>query len=403
MTPVSDPPVPDPPVLLADLSAWLARQARQLGDGAAILDGLGRSLAAAGLPVCRLGFSTTSLSPTFRGVTLTWRRGRGVEVEMTAHDDPGFDRTPVAAALAGRRMAARWRLDRGEGCDAVPALAECRAEGCTDYLLDLVPFPPGTALRGVGLFYVADRPGGFTDADVAALASFRDVYSLGVLRYALSHALEDMLEAYVGPRTAGRVLDGGVRRGRGELVPAAILLADLKGFTALADREDPLRLVGWLDGHLDALGRAVGAHGGEIFKFTGDGFIAAFPAEEGAPHPCAACAGALAAARAGLAANRALEPERRAAGEPWLAADLALHYGPVVYGNIGTAERLDFTAIGRAVNEASRIEALCDATGRNLLVSDSFARRCGAELIDLGAFPLRGVAAPQRLWTVPEG
>ena len=396
-------PFPDIPVPLADLSAWLARQARETQDGDTILDGLGRSLVAAGLPVCLLGFGTTSLSPTFRGVTLTWRRDGGVDKEMTPHEDPSFDDTPISMTLAGGRTFARWRLEQGEGCDAIPRLAERRAQGCTDYLLDILSFPPGTALRGVGLFYATDRPGGFTEDDVATLHRHRDAYSLGVLRYALSHALESMLQAYVGPRTAGRVLDGGVRRGRGELIPAAILLADLKGFTALADREDPLRLVGWLDEHLDALGHEIGRRGGEIFKFTGDGFIAAFPAENGASRPCAACTGALAAARAGLAANRRLEAGRRAADEPWLAADLALHYGPVVYGNIGTAERLDFTAIGRAVNEASRIEALCDATGRNMLVSDSFARRCEAELVDLGAFPLRGVATPQRVWTVPEG
>ena len=55
------------------------------------------------------------------------------------------------------------------------------------------------------------------------------------------------------------------------------------------------------------------------------------------------------------------------------------------------------------MNEASRIEALCDTTGRNLLLSDSFAQRCAAELIDLGPYPLRGVAAPQKLWSVAEG
>ena len=161
-------------------------------------------------------------------------------------------------------------------------------------------------------------------------------------------------------------------------------------------------MVGWLDEHLDALGRDIGRRGGEIFKFTGDGFIAAFPTVDVAASPCPACAEALAAARAGLAHNRALEPRRRRAGEPWLAADVALHHGQVVYGNIGTADRLDFTTVGRAVNEASRIEALCDATGRNLLMSDSFARRCADSLLDLGVFPLRGVTAPQRLWTVPE-
>ncbi|WP_237477626.1 adenylate/guanylate cyclase domain-containing protein [Lichenibacterium dinghuense] len=394
-------PNPALPPTLAELPYWIARQARGSRDGDLILDGLARSLRAAGLPLCLVGFGTTALSAVHRGVTLSWWRDAGVEMEFTAHGAP--DNTPISAVLAEGRTSARWRLERGEGCDAVPRLAARRAQGCTDYLLDILPFPPGTALRGVGLFYATDRPGGFSEAEIAVLDAQRDIFSLAVLRYALSHALEDLLRAYVGPRTAARVLNGGVRRGQGELMPAAILLADLKGFTAATDREDPRRLVGWLDEHLDALGLGIAPNGGEILKFTGDGFIAVFPVEDRDASPCRVCGQALAAARAGLDGNRQLEARRRAAGEPALAADLALHYGEVVYGNIGTASRLDFTAIGRAVNEASRIETLCDATGRNLLMSDSFARRCAGELIDLGAFPLRGVAAEQRIWTVAEG
>ena len=392
----------DVPVPLAELPAWLARQAREMRDGEVVIDGLGRSLVAAGLPICVLGFGTTSLSPTFRGVNLTWRDGR-VDMEMAGHDDPDLDDSPISATLAAGHTSARWRLEHSEGCAAIPRLAERRAQGCTDYLLDILPFPPGTALRGVGLFYATDRPGGFTDDEIAVLHRHRDVYSLGVLRYALSHALENMLEAYVGPRTAARVLGGGVRRGQGELVPAVILLADLRGFTRLADREDPLRVVGWLDQHLEALGQGIGPNGGEILKFTGDGFIAVFPVSERDARPCGICGRALGAVKAGLAANRALEEPRRAAGEPWLAADLVLHYGDVVYGNIGTADRLDFTAIGRAVNEASRIETLCDVLDRNVLLSDSFAERCGLPLVDLGDHALRGVGAPRRLWTVAEG
>ena len=392
----------DVPVPLSELPAWLARQARELRDGEVVIDGLGRSLVAAGLPICLLGFGTTSLSATSRGVNLSWRNGR-IDMEMAAHGDPDPDDSPISATLADGRTSARWRLEHGEGCATIPRLAERRAQGCTDYLLDILPFPPGTALRGVGLFYATDRPGGFTDDEIAVLHRHRDVYSLGVLRYALSHALENMLEAYVGPRTAARVLGGGVRRGEGQVISAAILLVDLKGFTHLTDHQDPLEVVGWLDQHLEALGQGIGPAGGEILKFTGDGFIAVFPVEDRDARPCGICGRALDAVRAGLAANRALERPRRAAGEPWLAADLVLHYGEVVYGNIGTADRLDFTAIGRAVNEASRIETLCDALGRNVLLSDSFAQRCGLPLIDLGEHALRGVAAPRRLWGVAQG
>lgn len=390
-------------VPLADLPAWIARQVTETNDGEAVVADVGRSLAAAGIPVRLVGFGTRSLSTVHRGVLLSWRPGSDeVEHVFALHGDTELERSPIGAAIDSQRSFVRWNLARDAECDTLPALVRLREEGCSEYLLDIVNFPPGTDLSGVGLFYATDRPGGFTAADVAVLLGLREVFSLAVLRFSLSYALQNLLEAYIGPRTAPLVLNGRVRRGEGELISAAILLADLKGFTALADRADPHRLVGWLDEHLDALGREVAHYGGEIFKFTGDGFIAAFPAEDAGSIPCAACTAALAAARAGLAHNRALEAPRRGTGQPWLAADLALHYGQVVYGNIGTPDRLDFTAIGRAVNEASRIEALCDLTGRNLLMSDSFARRCPDDLIDLGSFPLRGVARPQRLWTVAE-
>ncbi len=397
---------PDTPRDAADIPGWIMRHATTVEDSRTLTDGLGRALNGAGVPILRIGVSLATLNTSHRGITFDWRRGEGTSITRLRHGAQGeaeFGRTPIGVLLSEGRLSDRWRLDGGEGCDRFPLLARLRDEGCTDYLLDIIGFPPGTALRGVGLSYASDHPGGFSTADVSLIAEHRDAMGLAVLRLSLSRSLRNLLGAYVGDRTAGRVLAGQVRRGEGELMAAAILLVDLKGFTAMADREDPLRLVGWLDEHLDALGQDVEQSGGEILKFTGDGFIAVFPVLEADASPCVVCGRALAAARAGLAYNRALEERRRAAGAPALPADLALHFGPVVYGNIGTASRLDFTAIGRAVNEASRIETLCDQTGRNILLSDSFARRCEADLVDLGTFVLRGVEASQRIWTVAEG
>ena len=394
-----------PPDDADDLPAWIARHATEVADGEALLEALGVALNAAGLPVSRLSIGAPSIDPAHRGIMVVWRRGLGTAMTATIHGPEGeaeFRRSPIAGMIAENRRRGRWNLAAGEGCDQFRLMDEVRNEGGTDYLMQMVRFPPGLAVGGASLSYVTDRPGGFTEADIGRIDHHLPAFGLAVLRLCLSKTLSGLLGAYLGPRTAERVMAGQIRRGQGELMSAAILLVDLKGFTAAADREDPRRLVGWLDEHLDALGLGVEPSGGEILKFTGDGFIAVFPVHDSAAMPCEVCGRALEAARTGLAHNRLLEQRRRVAGEPALAADLALHYGEVVYGNIGTADRLDFTAIGRAVNEASRIETLCDATGRHILMSDSFARRCEAETIDLGAFPLRGVAAPQRLWTVTE-
>jgi adenylate cyclase len=114
----------------------------------------------------------------------------------------------------------------------------------------------------------------------------------------------------------------------------------------------------------------------------------------------AACGEALAAAQAALAANAAINQGHRA-GEPALELDVALHRGEVMYGNVGSARRLDFTVIGPAVNEASRIESLCEPLGCHLLMSATFARACPRALRSLGHQTLRGVANPQELFTLP--
>ena len=136
--------------------------------------------------------------------------------------------------------------------------------------------------------------------------------------------------------------------------------------------------------------------GGEILKFTGDGFLAVFPMSDSEDRPCAICGSALDAAEHALALNRELNDRRRRIGLPGLEVDLVLHFGHVVYGNVGTSRRLDFTVIGRAVNEASRIEELCDEVGRSILVSDSFAERCGRPLELIGTFALRGLERNSR-------
>ena len=148
---------------------------------------------------------------------------------------------------------------------------------------------------------------------------------LASYRYMLARISSAILGVYLGERTARRVLAGEVRRGTGRTIEAAILLADLRGFTSLAGREAPARVVAWLDEHLEAIGEAVAAHEGEVLKFLGDGLLAVFPVEEGTDD-AEACRRALAAAERALAATDGLNARRLAAGEPELGLDLVLHY-----------------------------------------------------------------------------
>ena len=188
-----------------------------------------------------------------------------------------------------------------------------------------------------------------------------------------------------------RVLAGNIRRGHGQTITAAILIADLRGFTSLSEREDPIRIVSWLDEHLDALGSAVDENGGEVLKLLGDGLLAVFPMSKTTGSAETVCARTLAAAEMALDLTARLNEKRRVKGDPTLELGIALHVGDVVYGNVGASRRLDFTVIGSAVNEASRMEGLCGRLRRNLLLSHAFAALCGRSTMSLGSFDLRGL------------
>jgi adenylate cyclase len=381
---------------------WITEQATALDDGVALLDGFCGALVDAGLPLWRMSVVVPAIDPSVRGFRFDWRSDRGASLVSAAYDDEGisgFERSPLYVLLAEGRTFARWRLRDGlDAAKAVPALLELREEGGTDYVLHLIWFAPGTALKGVAVSFATNRPSGFCDDDMAILAEVLPALGLAMCKVSLSRTLHETLATYLGSETSTRVLNGRIRRGEGETVAAAILLADFRAFTALTDRDDSVKVVGWLDEHFDAIGEPVARYGGEILKFMGDGFLAIFPVLDPEDRPCATCGSALEAAEQALALNRALNDRRRAAGLPGLDVDLVLHFGRVVYGNVGTSRRLDFTVIGRAVNEASRIEELCDDAGHSILVSDTFAERCGRRLELVGTFALRGLERKQQIW-----
>ena len=209
------------------------------------------------------------------------------------------------------------------------------------------------------------------------------------------------LEAYLGRRTAARVLAGPLRRGVGETIRAALVCADLRGFTRLSETAPPAAVIAALDAWFDRIALSVHAFGGEVLKFIGDGMLAIFPVGESSPGAaCDAALNAISAARAGMAH---LDEARLRQGLPPLPFGVAVHLGDILWGNIGAADRLDFTAIGPAVNLVSRLEGLCRPLDKAVLVSGAAAAETKAPLIPLGMHALRGIASPCAVFTVPEG
>lgn len=270
------------------------------------------------------------------------------------------------------------------------ALRELHGEGGTDYFM--WPVPSGGPGRPPYFSFTTDAPDGFTDEHLAVIAGLRDPLALhhGICTREL--VLRELLTVYLGQNAARRVLAGAFTRGGGEEIRAAILFSDLRSFTELAGARPVKELIGILDGYFEAVAEAVMAQGGEVLKFIGDAVLAIFDAD--LHGEAGACERALTAAEAALA--------RLASGAAGLRVGIGLHFGDVLYGNVGGKERLDFTVIGAAVNVASRVESACKEKGVPLLLTRAVRDRVARpDLRALGAASLKGVEAPVELFTLP--
>ena len=380
---------------LAAARAWIVSVGLTSDDPAALLSGASEHLLAAGVPIARTHISFATLDPRKRAENVVWLRGRGTSREL--HDHEEFERffplSPFPEMLRTGRMQRRWRLEGPDDADGFPVIEAMQRLGATDLFVRIVPFVAAAEIfQGAAISATTDRPGGFTDPEIAILDELSPTMGLAAYRIATSDALSSVLRAYLGNGAGHHILSGRVRPGEGHRVTAAILLADLRGFTSATEREGP-RVIGRLGEHLAAIAEPVEAAGGEVLKFIGDGLLAAFPVTA---ETSTACDAALAAAREAITRNARVNdahPET-----PRLDLDVALHLGEVFYGNIGAASRLEFTVIGPAVNEASRIESLCARLDRALLLSESFARECSAPVESLGRFDLRGVSGEREVF-----
>lgn len=388
------------------LDDWIIAQGLESSSLNDFAEGLGPRLNAAGLPIMRLHISRSALDPSLEGTGCTWFRGEGVRPEDYAHgntDTQRWHESPLKAMIDQRILRMRRRLVGPEAQLDFPVLTEFRDIGATDWLAYLIEFTPGdnpTALLGMSVTVASDAPDGFTATQEAAFDRLSQRIGLVVFRLTLAQTLYNVIRAYIGLHAGWRIVKGQIKRGAVERLKAAILFADLRGFTRFSESNAPEAVITGLNDYLGATVEAIDARDGQVLKFLGDGLLAVFDLED--RDEAEVCGAALEAALEALAANATLNSARADEGLPTLGLGIALHLGEVLYGNVGSAERLDFTAIGPAVNQTSRIESLCKELGVELLISERFAKACGRPLRDLGSHSLRGVAEPQKLFTLDD-
>jgi adenylate cyclase len=397
-------PATDIPVAM-----WLVRAGLDDMTPEALVSDFCARAVEAGIPLQRVFVGMATLHPLVRARGYTWVQEAGlVGNDAMPHRDPNDEpeawvASPLRHMLSSNTEEMRRLLVGETAVHDFPVLREFAEQGLTDWFAMAHSFGwifensqhITDRYAGIGMIasFTTMRPGGFSDDHLMRLRRLVPLLALAIKAATLTQMSRDLTAAYIGGDAANRVLNGVIQRGQAERVEAVILYADLRGFTALADRLAIEPLVETLNGYFDCLGPAIEAGGGQVLKFLGDGLLASFQLDGRRTGRDVGMA-ALQAAKAALAAVQDFNATRAAAGLPVLALDIALHEGLVMYGNVGTGARLDFTLIGPTVNEAARLESLCGTLDCNLVASESFVRTVGpdAGLVSLGRHALRGVA-----------
>jgi len=373
---------------------WLMTEARRRTDPNDFLETFAQQLLAAGVGVARITTGVPILHPQIFSFSGLWEAGKGATERLFRsglNTTMTLTNSPIGIAYQGGGPV-RCDLTAPPRAGEFAILADLRRDGLTDYIVHAVPFADGSHKA---LSFATRRPGGFNDEELTLFAAMIPAVAFNLEVQALRRTARTLLDTYVGRQSGGRVLDGQIQRGSGETIRAVIWLCDLRGFTSLSEKLSRDELIDLLNSYFGPMCDAVAREGGEILKFIGDAMLAIFPIGADATRTCAAALSAAGQAQAALTEENA---RRQRADRPRIDYGLALHVGDVMYGNIGSDTRLDFTVIGPAVNLTARIESMCRQLGRQLLLSADFVQAGKVAAQSLGAYSLKGVGADQEIF-----
>jgi adenylate cyclase len=382
---------------LKEITDWLVDGARSAPNPVALMQQTCDRLVAAGLPLWRAAAFVRTLHPDVLGRNFIWRPGAEVTTATATYDlldSPEFTNSPLVMVFR-EGIEVGYRMDDPES-RRFPFFDDMRAEGVTGYLALPLRFTDGS---NHACSWATKQPGGFTEAQIAAVRSIVVPFArLGEI-FALRRTATTLLETYVGHRPGERILAGQIRRGHTETMNAAIWLSDLRGFTRLSDRLPSEIVVDILNRYFDCQVEAITRRGGEVLKFMGDGLLAVFPVAGDDGNAAEICHQVLEAVHECRASVAELTYSEGGHSVESFRFGLALHIGTVLYGNIGGGNRLDFTCIGPAVNLAARLEKIAANLHRTVVASASFVELCASgNWTDLGEFPIAGFSSVQRVY-----
>ena len=370
-----------------------------------LIVGTAERMIAAGYPLHRIHLTARVLHPIYSGTSFTWNRNQGMQSDVFDRSDSesdGWLGSPLRYMLENRMSEMRLRIHNGEGLEDYPVIRVMKAGGATDYIAIASLFGnPATAFDredGVVMSWSAQAVAGWKQSEVSDIRRLQSRLAV-VVRLAMRQRLaEDVVSAYLGADAGRRVLSGQIQRGDGEDIDAIIWFSDLRSSTRLAETLGKDAFLELLNRFFECTAGAVQTANGEILDYIGDSVLAIFPFKRFGG-PIEACRSALVAGNHSMAWFKEVNRDRQARGEEILGFGIGLHAGTVMFGNIGIPERLKFSVVGPAANEAARIADKCRDLGEELIVSSTFHDLADGEWRHLGLFELRNVNQPMALFS----
>jgi adenylate cyclase len=395
-----------------ELMNWLVGQGLIGLSGHELMRGFCQRCRAAGLDLSRAIVFIDTLHPIFEGHGVRWNDTASNESETFDYESS----EEGTAAQNWRRSVFHHLLETGHDEMLVDLadrasldfsmIDEYLAKGHRHYLAFVHRFGESGTIGQMDCFYscfLTRNIKGFGAQDLASLRDLVPALGLAIKSAAQTEIARTLGRVYLGRDASEQVLRGRISRGVTERINAVLWFSDLRGSTSISENMAPDEIIPFLNDYAQASIEAVHEAGGDVLKLIGDGVLAIFTGED-----------IERASRAALRAEHrfrhnmlSLNARRSAEGRPTTSAYVGLHVGEVFYGNIGSEDRLDFTVVGPAVNEVSRIASMCNSVDRELLASSDFQAALDAtgrrHLVSTGRFALRGIGRAQDLYTLDPG
>src|SRR6201997_4217012 len=392
-----------------DVMNWLVGQGLTGLPETDLIRGFCERCRAGGLDVSRAMVFIDTLHPIYEGRGFRWN-------DRPSNESDTFNYQSSAdgdAAKNWRRSAFHHMLENGhdefrldladDDSRNFSSIGDLADKGHKHFLAFIHRFGDAGTLGQMDCFYsyfTTRREKGFADPELEALRELVPVLGLAIKSAAQVDIARTLGRVYLGRDASEQVLRGRISRGVTERINAVLWFSDLRGSTRISESIGPGEIIPFLNDYAEASIDSIHEAGGDVLKLIGDGVLAMFTGED-----------MSVARRAALRAEHrfrlnidALNTRRTNDGRPTTTAYVGLHVGEVFYGNIGSEDRLDFTVVGPAVNEVSRIASMCRSVDRELLASSAFRAGLDAPgrgyLVSTGRYALRGIGRAQDLYTL---